>query len=396
MEEEEALCRFCFDTATEDDPLISPCRCKGDQKYVHVSCLHKWQRSVLVSQPTHPAFYQRDVRQEVCNVCKGKFDPPPPERAVLMAGFTGAELAGHLREGSLIVTEPRTSRQMARTLRTMRGAGSLKHWIKGIYLITAVETGSASDGGDCITALNLTRRIEPSGLPPRLLRHAVECAEQVDLPTREAADADSEAADAEGQATDAEAAVDVVDGEAGTAHPAAAAVTVTLEHYLGGPCIPFRPTGLALMRDPNNPEVQATLTVTDHVALGPLPGVVGTGDGGAPEGSAGEWEDGGRWISGDLAVVCALVRRETARRGGTHAAVRAVWGDARWARAQLLGEIARGHWGMCAAAVVRRRRALESEWHATRCPRLLSSRACPGDAPCSLTRVPTCTFSWPV
>ena len=101
---------------------------------------------VLVSQPTHPAYYQRDVRQEVCNVCKGTFDPPPPERAVLMAGFTGAELAGLLREGVLIVTEPRTSRQMARTLRTVRGAGSLRHWIKGIYVRSRLGFAFQRDG----------------------------------------------------------------------------------------------------------------------------------------------------------------------------------------------------------------------------------------------------------
>jgi putative AlgH/UPF0301 family transcriptional regulator len=29
----------------------------------------------------------------------------------------------------------------------------------------------------------------------------------------------------------------------------------------------------------------------------------------------------------------------------------AFWGDARWSRAQLLGEIARGHWGLCRAGV---------------------------------------------
>ena len=90
-EEEERLCRFCFEGA-EEGKLISPCICKGDQKWIHVTCLQKWQRSVLVSQPTHPAFYQRDLRQEVCNVCKGTFDPPPPSRAELMAGFTGAEV----------------------------------------------------------------------------------------------------------------------------------------------------------------------------------------------------------------------------------------------------------------------------------------------------------------
>lgn len=31
--------------------------------------------------------------------------------------------------------------------------------------------------------------------------------------------------------------------------------------------------------------------------------------------------------------------------------VHCVWGDAQWSRTQLLGEIARGHWGLCRASV---------------------------------------------
>ena len=62
-------------------------------------CLRRWQRAVLVTQPTHPAFYSHDVRQDICNVCKGRFNPPAPSRAVLMAGFTGNELAALLEEG---------------------------------------------------------------------------------------------------------------------------------------------------------------------------------------------------------------------------------------------------------------------------------------------------------
>lgn len=34
-----------------------------------------------------------------------------------------------------------------------------------------------------------------------------------------------------------------------------------------------------------------------------------------------------------------------------HGRVMAFWGDAQWSRAQLLGEIARGSWGMCRASV---------------------------------------------
>lgn len=38
--------------------------------------------------------------------------------------------------------------------------------------------------------------------------------------------------------------------------------------------------------------------------------------------------------------------------GGQNAGVvHVVWGDAQWSRTQLLGEIARGHWGLCRASV---------------------------------------------
>ena len=37
--------------------------------------------------------------------------------------------------------------------------------------------------------------------------------------------------------------------------------------------------------------------------------------------------------------------------GGAHGRVHVFWGDARWSRTQLLGEIARGHWGLCQASV---------------------------------------------
>ena len=62
---DERMCRYCFD---DEGPLISPCNCKGGQAFVHLSCLRRWQRMVLVSQPTHPRFYKDDARHHVCNV----------------------------------------------------------------------------------------------------------------------------------------------------------------------------------------------------------------------------------------------------------------------------------------------------------------------------------------
>ena len=40
--------------------------CELPWRYVHLSCLRKWQRTCLVSQPTHPAFYDRDLRHKTC------------------------------------------------------------------------------------------------------------------------------------------------------------------------------------------------------------------------------------------------------------------------------------------------------------------------------------------
>jgi len=43
MSEEKKECRICFDEGTDDDPLISPCKCKGTSAYIHKSCLSTWR-----------------------------------------------------------------------------------------------------------------------------------------------------------------------------------------------------------------------------------------------------------------------------------------------------------------------------------------------------------------
>ena len=47
-EEDEKLCRYCFDDE-EYGELLAPCDCAGGQKWVHLSCLRRWQRMVLVT-----------------------------------------------------------------------------------------------------------------------------------------------------------------------------------------------------------------------------------------------------------------------------------------------------------------------------------------------------------
>ncbi|KJH41972.1 zinc finger, C3HC4 type [Dictyocaulus viviparus] len=61
----EPLCRICHCSWPSDasDPLISPCRCSGSLRYVHVSCLMHWLD--LSSRKLH--------RPAVCELCLYKY-----------------------------------------------------------------------------------------------------------------------------------------------------------------------------------------------------------------------------------------------------------------------------------------------------------------------------------
>lgn len=145
-EEDEKLCRYCFD-GEEYGELLSPCACSGGQKWVHLSCLRRWQRMVLVTQPTHPRFWRDDIRQHQCNVCKSEFTCPPPSRHELMASFTGPELAALIEPGCVIGAHKVFSAELASQLESLppmaRFACGYEHWIGGCYLITSVvaDTG---------------------------------------------------------------------------------------------------------------------------------------------------------------------------------------------------------------------------------------------------------------
>ena len=179
------MCRFCFEPgstneANADDPLVSPCECRGGQGHIHASCLLRWQRVVLISQPTHPSYWREDDRSNVCSVCKTTFKTPPPSRLTLMSSFTGPEIAACIDENFLLVSHSAFSarlrektQQMSAGLRRICG---YEHWIDGTYLITRVSERGGSDddegsegandrgerehdaGEDLIIAVNLNAR----------------------------------------------------------------------------------------------------------------------------------------------------------------------------------------------------------------------------------------------
>ena len=43
---EKFICYMCYETHdTPEDPLVAPCECRGDTRYLHVQCLQKWYHS---------------------------------------------------------------------------------------------------------------------------------------------------------------------------------------------------------------------------------------------------------------------------------------------------------------------------------------------------------------
>mmetsp|Transcript_56301 Transcript_56301/g.131940 ORF Transcript_56301/g.131940 Transcript_56301/m.131940 type:complete len:467 (-) Transcript_56301:49-1449(-) len=403
-DDDEILCRYCFE-GTEEGELISPCQCSGGQKYVHLKCLRRWQRMVLVSQPTHPAFYDRDLRHQTCNVCKSEFTCAPPTRHELMASFTGPEIAALINAGSIIAAHWSFSSELERQLMTMPGlmrrATSYRHWIKGVYLITAVEQeenryeipcpdmeslaiirgrlGNSLTFQDQGKRLRLVAGGSLDGVPKEALGAefaklkvpCTVCLEPEDPPN--CGDDHIVAVNLtrpmelgmpqEAQVADAYA-------EVGAKYKGSSAVKIT--HFKGGPCdegillwcIVLGGGGcgwtivkslreaieLAYTRAVKRCDEQGGVCGGQTVCLH---GLKGAQELNGEVGVALRFhKESGRWLvrlrNGEGKQVRPTnlqpMQGETGR-------VFAVWGDARWSRAQLLGEIAKGDWGLCHANI---------------------------------------------
>ena len=73
------ICRICYgDESTENDPLISPCICKGSLKYIHYKCLKNWfdskiEKELLIDSNDNDndiiTYNRKDIS---CELCKEK------------------------------------------------------------------------------------------------------------------------------------------------------------------------------------------------------------------------------------------------------------------------------------------------------------------------------------
>lgn len=401
-EEEEQMCRYCFE-GPEVDKLISPCHCAGGQKWVHLKCLRMWQRAVLVSQPTHPDFYDSDTRQRICNVCKSEFTCAPPTRAELLASFTGPELAALIDEGCFIGSAENFSRELERQVSPfpvpMREGIVSLNWVRGLFLIVKVvedrnrgtvllkvddeeemnlflrqvqadartfhlrgrrfsilpqgplKNLSQSDspevrrelirsvrtpatirlrpdysddcGEDGIVAVNLSRPLDLAALNRNMLRArqraAFRAAEQSVLCEREQSE-----------------------------------LSVQISHFVGGPCEEEKVAACIIVTENNYIVVQeeacleAALSSAEELAA--LTSEE-RNEGGSATAAVGMVSES---TLGQPAAAAPKRRRLAPEAGEAQAAAGPVrvfvyWGYAGWSRCQLMGEIARGSWGLCKA-----------------------------------------------
>ncbi|CAE8686259.1 unnamed protein product [Polarella glacialis] len=402
-DDEEIICRYCFG-GEEDGELISPCKCAGGQKHVHLKCLRQWQRILLVTQPTHPAFYDRDVRHHTCNVCKSEFTCAPPSRHDLMASFTGPEIAALLDTGCIIASHDAFSSELERQLEGMpafvRPRSSYDHWIRGVFLITSVEEDDPS----------LTLPIDSAGMLERI-RQRMENGLSMPLQGRSycltptgplegvAPEALSEAfaalsapctlsfraEDPESCGNDSIVAVNltrelpvppnraqVKQAVSTVCAKYRGAANVEITHFSGGPCeedelmscivLGGSGRGWTVLKDLAKAiEIAYSRSVKRCEEQGDIHGgqtVKLTGLQACPElngepGIALRFDvSSGRWLvrlrNGEGKQ---LRPKNLEGLEGANGRVFAVWGNARWTRAQLLGEIAKGDWGLCRANV---------------------------------------------
>jgi hypothetical protein len=68
----KAICRFCFtNDHSKENPLLSPCKCKGTMKYAHYNCLMLWIKSkadikILGHNEAVQLIYIRSLKCELC------------------------------------------------------------------------------------------------------------------------------------------------------------------------------------------------------------------------------------------------------------------------------------------------------------------------------------------
>eukprot|EP00929_Paragymnodinium_shiwhaense_P087155 TRINITY_DN47435_c0_g1_i1.p1 TRINITY_DN47435_c0_g1~~TRINITY_DN47435_c0_g1_i1.p1 ORF type:complete len:558 (+),score=151.90 TRINITY_DN47435_c0_g1_i1:61-1734(+) len=407
-EAEEKSCRYCFE-GEEAGELIDPCSCAGGLKWVHLACLRRWQREVLVSQPTHPEHYDDDLRHRCCNVCKAEFTCKPPTRLELMQSFTGEELASLVKERCIIGTHKKFSSELQRQQGTLpehlREQTIDRHWIDGVFLISTVVADCGApvlmtipSQQDAATFARLVTDSWTWQLQGRLYR-IVFAGDLAD--GKGGDDAQKRAAIENLQAPCKVKLVPIDDADIGEdgivavnltrpfdvnaevhvakqyayrlslrkAFPEGEFLLAPVTHFIGGPCRPHKPECAVVITGRESYHIYNKLVdalkAAQSLCKGESPSRERSGSAAVEEELAEPTAKRTR-VADDAATTgtaaggadasSAAAADTTAAPGVAAAAPRSdirvlvFWGTAGWSRCQLMGEIASGSWGLCTSS----------------------------------------------
>jgi hypothetical protein len=121
---ETTMCRICLlEGSSEDDPLISPCDCKGSIQYVHLGCLRHWIRGRLNLTENTTSFFYRPLG---CELCKAVYP-----------AYLNITNVDHTTERMPIVEVPRTKPPFIALENMVRD--SQQHSSRGLHVISLAD-----------------------------------------------------------------------------------------------------------------------------------------------------------------------------------------------------------------------------------------------------------------
>lgn len=330
--ESDKACRYCL---VDSGDLVAPCECKGSGQWVHLSCLRQWQKSVLLTQSTHPKYQTRI--DEICNVCERPFKEEfkPRSRREALLEYTGEELPKLIQKGNLLASSRPKSEKNGELMRQQRGnlAARLGHFTEAVYVISLCEPYNPNKrGGGAVLGVNLVQKVpDPLERASRpLLNHGPDV-EVTTYPREEWRRHYAYLVQVLKQSR----------------------VISAVEHYLGGPVEPAEAFALI---DLPAPVLETARTASNAVAD---PGVrrqlASCFELMTPQRIAqvcSRLRVKGSIYFGELSVILGLLASVFVHVGPSDGPmlgdypVKVFWGYASWNATQLLGEIARRGWGL--------------------------------------------------
>ncbi|CAJ1447992.1 unnamed protein product, partial [Effrenium voratum] len=328
--ETDKACRYCL---VDSGDLVAPCECKGSGQWVHLGCLRQWQKSVLLTQSTHPKYQTRI--DEICNVCERPFKEEfkPRSRREALLEYTGEELPQLIQKGNLLASSRPKSEKNGELMRQQAAlALRLGHFTEAVYIISLCETYNPNKrGGGAVLGVNLTQPVpyplERTSRP--LLNHGPDV-EVATYPLQEWRHKFAPL-------------VQVLQ---------AARAVGQVEHFLGGPVEPSEAFALIdLPAELLDVVKSATKGVLDPGLRGQLGRCFELLPPQRTVQLCGRLRVKGSVYFGELPVILGLLASVFAYVGVNDATMlstpmKVFWGYASWNATQLLGEIARRGWGL--------------------------------------------------